>query len=162
DRGSFTVTLPKTDDPDAGGPMKMNFTIGKQDSHGVIDPMMATDSSFHTDFSTLVIRSENPKQIGEQRIDRYVTDATLKPRKDGRLDFTSTCTMEGWKSANEVNGQTPMAFGAEKIYATGHVDGINRAHVADLLAASGALFGAMPEHTKGADLPPAAKAQARL
>ena len=37
-----------------------------------------------------------------------------------------------------------MAFGARSMHATGHVDGINRDHVADLLAASGALFGAMP------------------
>jgi hypothetical protein len=162
DAGSFTVTLPKTDDPDSGGPMKMHFTIGKQDSHGVIDPTLATDSNFHTEFGALVMQSENPKQTSEQRIDRYVTDATLKPRKDGRLDFTSTGTMEGWKSANEVNGQTPVAFGAEKVQATGHVEGINRAHVADLLAASGALFGAMPDHAKDSDLTPAARAQVRL
>ena len=50
----------------------------------------------------------------------------------------------------------------KNIQATGHVEGINRAHVADLLAASGALFAAMPDHAKGSDLTPAARAQVRL
>lgn len=160
--GSFSMTLPKTDDPAMAGPMKLSFTLGKQASHGVIDPALATASTFHAEFSSLDMKSENPKQQGEQHIDHYVADASLKPAGGGRLDLTSDGTMEGWKSATEINGQTPVAFGAKTVHAVGHVNGIDRAHVADLLTATRALIGATPDKAAKTELPPAARAQIRL
>lgn len=162
--GNFSVTLPQNNDPALSGPMKLSFTIARQDTHGLLDPSFATDSTLHTEVAGFVMSSDNAKQRQEERIDSYITDTDLKPARDGQLDLTSTGTLEGWKSATEVNGQTPMAFGARTIRAEGRIDGINRDHVGRLLVAAGGVAGAMPNKsdTGKNDLPEPAKAQLRL
>ena len=44
--------------------MKMQFTIGKQDMHGVIDPSLATPSNLHTEFGALVMPSDSRSRPG--------------------------------------------------------------------------------------------------
>lgn len=162
--GEFAVTLPNNGEPALSGPMKLSFTIAKQDSHGVLDPSFSTESSLHTEIAGFVMTSNNAKQHQEERIDRYVADVNLKPAQDGRLDLISTGTMEGWKTATAMNGQTPLAFGAQTISGTGRIDGINRDRVAQLFTAAGGIAGALPDKSTAvkSDLPPAAKAQLRL
>jgi hypothetical protein len=163
----FTVTVPdKPDDLTTGSPMKIAYTIGTQDTHAAIDPNLATPSTLHVDIGAIAVTADNAKQHQEQHIDRYLTDTTLQSAQNGRLDLTTDGTIEGWKSAASVNGGEAMAIAAKSIHATGRIEGVSRDRVAALLAASGALFGALPPDMiqKGskAELPPPAKAQLRL
>ncbi len=139
--GNFTMTLP---DDGKGAPMEMRFSIGRQDTHGVIDPGFAGVSKLHSDFGDLVVSSTGTKQRQEQRFDRYVADTTLTPTQNGRLDLTMAATVGGWKSASEISGGTPIAIGIETLSANGRINGVNRERAAGLLATVGGLFGALP------------------
>ena len=74
--------------------MDMQFSVGRQDTHGVIDPGFASASTLHTEFGDLVVSSTGAQQRQEQRFDRYVADTTLTPTQNGRLDLTMTATVE--------------------------------------------------------------------
>ena len=143
--GNFTVTLPKTGRPAMSGPMKLSFTLGSRIRTACIDPAFATASTFHTEFGGLDLTSDNPKQHQEaaHRSLYFRREFCSRRRMAGSISPGSG-SMEGWKSATVINGQTPMAIGAQSVRATGRIDGINRDHVAELLAAAGGMFGALP------------------
>jgi hypothetical protein len=163
---SLTVTIPDTGDVATGGPMKVAFTVGKQDTHAVLDPGLATPSTLHIDVGNLDLTTDNAKEHQEQHIDSYLVDSALKPTPEGRLDLTMDATMQGWKSATRINGGAAIAIAAQTMHALGRVDGVNRDRVAALLAASSALFSALPDDVmqKGSktELPAPARAQLRL
>lgn len=163
----FTVTVPDTaGDLAKAGPMKIAFSLGKQDTHAEIDPALASPSSLHVDIDNVAASTDNATQHQEQHVDRYFGEASLTPASNGRLDLTMDGTMDGWKTASTVNGGEAMAIAAKSVRAKGRIEGVRRDHVAALIAASGALFGALPadiiQQGSKADLPQPAKAQLRL
>ncbi len=98
----FTVTVPdKPDDLTTGSPMKIAYTIGTQDTHAAIDPNLATPSTLHVDIGAIAVTADNAKQHQEQHIDRYLTDTTLQPAQNGRLDLTT----DGDHRRMEIRGQ---------------------------------------------------------
>ncbi len=164
--GSFTMTVPETGDDGRGGAVKVDFSIGQQDSHGVIDPTLATPSTLHTEIGNLVVATDSPKQRQEQRIDRYLADTSLTPSANGRLDLVSSATVNGLKSASQAGGATPVAIGVQTVRAVGKISGINHDRVAALLAATGGLIGALPpdiaKKQDKSDIPAPVSAQLRL
>ena len=91
--------------------------------------------------------------------------SSLTPAPDGRLDATGSTTIEGWKAAAQLMSGAPFAVGIQSVHATGRITGIRRERAMALLAATGALVGALPPgfmaQDDKADLPPAARAQLR-
>jgi hypothetical protein len=165
DSASFTVTMPDTGDNGTSGPMKAALAVGRQDSHGVIDPALATPSTLHIDLGNLAITTDSAKQHQEQRVDRYAVETSLKPAQDGRLDATMDASIEGWKTAAQTEGQAALAIGAQRVHALGRVAGLTRDKVAGLVSAMNGLFQALPpdvveKHDKG-EIPPPARAQLR-
>jgi hypothetical protein len=161
--GTFTVTIPQNGDAATDMPVKVDFSIGRQDTHGVLDPDLATASTLHTELGDVVLTTENANQRQEQRFDRYFADTSLAPAQNGRLDLTTDAAMNGWKSASQISGGTPVAIGIQAMHAVGRIKGVNRDRVAGLLAATGGLIGALPAGVamKG-DLSAPARAQLRL
>jgi hypothetical protein len=159
--GSFTIAVPDASEHGNSLPTKFSFTVGKQDSHAVIDPGLTTPSSLHSDIANLSVSTENPKQRQEQRIDRYLVDTSLTPAANGRLDLVSNASVEGWDSASQVSGGgMSMAVGMQSMRASGRVEGVDRERFPALLAATGGLIGVLPPD-KG-NLSPDARAQLRL
>ena len=116
---TFTVTLPATGDLAKGGPMKVAYTIGKQDTHASIDPNLATPSTLHVEIGDLAVTTDNAKQHQEQHIDRYLADTILKPAQNGRLDLTMDATWTAGNPPRRVNGSAAMAIAAKSIHASG-------------------------------------------
>ncbi len=75
-------------------------------------------------------------------------------------------SVNGWKSASQINSGTPVAIGMQTMHAVGHANGVNRDRVAGLLTAMSGLIGALPPDIASKDdkfdLPPPARAQLRL
>jgi len=145
--------------------MDMKYTIGRQDSHGVLDTSLATNSTLHTEVGNLVLTATSPKQRQEQLFDRYVIDTSLKPAATGRLDLTMEATVEGWKSAAQTNDGTPIAVGIQSMRAVGRINGVSRDRMGALLTAAGGLIGMIPpDGAKGDknDLTPPVRAQLKL
>lgn len=163
DTAAFTVTMPDAIDKTAGGPTKVSMTVGKQDSHGLIDPALTTPSTMQFDARDLAITTDSPTQHQEQKIERYAAAASLQPTANGRLDLDLEATVEGWNSAARVNGNAAVAFGAQKMRASGKLDGVSHERVAGLLASISTLIGTLPPDliAKGGktDLPAPARAQ---
>ena len=163
---SFKLTLPEAGDAGNSAPVDVQFSVGKQDTHGVIDPSFASPSTLHAELGDLVVSSDSAKQKQEQRFDRYLVDTSVTPTPNGRLDLTMNASVDGWKSASQTNAGTPVAIGIQTVHAVGRIGGVNRDRVTALLAAVGGLVGALPPDIakKGdkTDLPPAARAQLRL
>ena len=164
--GSFTMIIPDASAPGNSAPVQVEFSIGKQDSHGVIDPGLATASTLHTEVGDVMLSTDSMNQRQEQRFDRYLADTDLAPAQNGRLDLTQNMTVHGWKSASQIMGGTPVAIGVQTMHAIGRIKGVNRDRVAALLAAAGGLIGTLPPDiaTKDdkADLPAPVRAQLRL
>jgi hypothetical protein len=159
--GSFSVTLPQ-----AESSLQTQFDIRRQDTHGVIDPTFNSRSQLHSDLSGVSLKSESAKQLQEQRFDRHRSDASLTPTKDGRLDLVIDGTTDGWNSASQVKGSSPIAVGIQSLRAVAQVNGINRDHFGSLLAATGGVIGAWPTDLRKQGekpaLPPALREQMRL
>ena len=69
--GTFTMTVPETGEAGKSTPVDVQFSVGHQDTHGVIDPGLTTASKLHTEMGDLVVASDSAKQHQEQRLDRY-------------------------------------------------------------------------------------------
>jgi hypothetical protein len=164
--GSFTMTIPDSSDPGNSVPMTIKFTVGKQDSHGVLDPNLATATTAHTEIGDLTVTTDNSKQRQEQRFDHYEVDSSLTPNANGRLDLVSNATVSGWKSASQMPNGMSMAIGVQTMHAAGQINGVNRDRVTALLAATGGLIGALPPDITTKDdksaITPATRAQLRL
>jgi hypothetical protein len=165
DAASFTVIIPDTGDAAASGPLKAAFSIGRQDSHAEIDPVLVAPSTLHIDLGNVSVTTDSAKQHQEQRIGRYAVESSLKPAQDGRLDAAMDTTIEGWETAAQTEGRAALAIGAQRIHALGRVDGVSRDKVTALVSAMNAFFHALPpdvvqKHGKG-DLPQPARAQLR-
>lgn len=163
--GNFTFILPDTG-AGPGGPMKGTYSIGKQDLQWTIDPSFASPSTSHSAVEALAITMDGPKRHQEEHIDRMAGEVSLTPAKDGRLDLTSDATAEGVKSAALEDNKPAIAFGARRVHATTHAEGINREHVAEFWGAFVKFIALMPKPGEKKDddteLPPLAKAQLRL
>ena len=159
--GSFSVTLPQ-----AEAPVRTQFDIRHQDTHGVVDPTFNSQSQLHSEFSDVSLKSEGAKQLQEQRFDRHRTDASLTPTQGSRVDLLVDGTTEGWNSASQSKGSSPIAIGIQKLHAVAQVNGINRDRFASLLTATGGVIGARPpdlgNQGEKPDLPPALRKQMRL
>lgn len=142
--GSFTVTLPATGDDGKGGDMKVGFAIGQQETHGVFDPGLTTDSAMHAEMRDFRVTTEGANQQQEQRFERYTVDTSLKPTPNGRVDLVMNAAVKGWKSASEINGGSPVAIGIDSMRAVGQINGISRDRVTALLAATRELIGVLP------------------
>ena len=164
--GNFTMTVPETGEAGKGTPVNVQFSVGRQDTHGVIDPGLTTASKLHTEMGDLVATSDSAKQHQEQRLDRYLADTVLSPAQDGRLNLSMDALGSGWKSATQINGGTPMAIGIQTMRAVGQVNGVNRDRLGELLAATSGLIGALPPDiatkSERLDLPAPVRAQLRL
>jgi hypothetical protein len=159
--GSFTATLPQ-DEP----PLTAQFSIGQQDTHGVLDTALASESYLHSELSDIWVKSEGARQQQEQRFDRYVADTRLTPTQGGRLNLLVDGTVHGWNSASQIEAQNPIAVGIQTVHAVGQVNEVNRDRVASLLAAAGGVIGSLPpsvgKQGDNTDTPPAVRAQLRL
>jgi hypothetical protein len=165
DAASFTVMVPDTGNNGTSGPLKAAITIGRQDSHAVIDPALTSPSTLHIDVGNLAVTTDSAKQHQEQRIGRYAVEAGLRPAHDGRLDAVIDAIVEGWETAAQMAGGASIAIGAQKMHALGRVDGVSRDKVTGLVSALNGFFRALPpnvveKHGKD-DLPAPARAQLR-
>jgi hypothetical protein len=141
---SFTISLPENGNMATGGPMKVAFSIGSQDTHAVIDPGLATASTLHLDLGNFALTTDSATEHQEQHVDRYLVETSLKPAQDGRLDLAMDATMRGWKTGSQVAGGAVVAIAAQTMHALGRVDGVSRERTASLFSAAGALLRALP------------------
>lgn len=163
---TFSIKLPATGPNIGAGPMQVSYTMGHQDTHGVIDVTLASPSSLHSEVNDLKVTTDANGQHQEQHFDRYLVDIGLRRQPGGRLDLTAGGAVTDWKSASQASNGAPVAIGIQDMHATAKVSGIRPEGVAAVLAAVTGLVGVLPADawTKHnvKDLSPLARTQLRL
>ncbi len=124
------------------GPIRVHATIAGQDSHGVIDPTWATPSTLVTGLRGIAVDTDAAGQRRTQRFDTYNQTLTLRPAAGGKLDIDEDGSAEGWKTAQALPDGRAMASGAQKLYGSVHVIGLDRSQAATLGPVLGALSAA--------------------
>jgi hypothetical protein len=125
-----------------GGPTHVHVTIAGQDSHGTIDPTLATASTLVTGLRGIAVDSDTAGQKRTQRFDTYHQTLTLRPAAGGKLDIDEDGGAEGWETAQALPDGRAMASGARKLYGSIHVVGLDRSQAATLGPVLGALSAA--------------------
>jgi hypothetical protein len=120
--------------PGQPGPLEMHLhaTIASQESHGQIDPTMATASTVVMGLRGVATDSTAGGRVQSQRFDSVDQTLTLQPVAGNKLDIDETGTAQGWKSAQEMPNGRAVATGARKISGSAHVTGLDRSQAATL------------------------------
>ena len=104
----FAMRVPAPDDPTRMVPAEATLSLTGQDGRMLIDPSLASPSSFEARLSGVVLDVTGGGQHQRQRIDRYETHGTATPAAGGRLDFVQDATIEGWRIAAEPASGEPF------------------------------------------------------
>jgi hypothetical protein len=132
-----------------GGPTQVHVTIAGQQSHGTIDPTLATPSTLVTGLRGIAVDSDSAGQKRTQRFDSYDQTLTLRPAAGDKLDIDEDGDAEGWKTAQTLPDGRIVASGARKLSGSIHVVGLDRSQAATLGPVLGALSAApTPERTE--------------
>ncbi len=113
-----------------------------RNSHGEIDPTLATASTLVTGLQGIVVNSEGDGTRRTQRFDTYDQTLTLHPAAGGKLDIDEAGAATGWKSAQDMPDGRAMALGAKRLAGSVHIVGLDRSQAATLGPVLGALASA--------------------
>lgn len=121
-----------------GEPISVTASIGGQTVTGLIDPSLASESSFSIDMRDVAWSSSAAGLRQEQHFGRYAFQGRLTPASEGRMDVVHAGTVDGYTSVQQHNG-TPIRIGVRHIDARGHVAGLSLDRSAALIGATAAL-----------------------
>jgi len=135
----FAMRVPAPDDPTKTVPAEATLSLAGQDGRMLIDPSLASPSSFEARLRGVVLDVAGGGQRQHQQMDRYETHGTATPAAGGRLDFVQDATIEGWRIAAEPASGEAFALQARTLRANGRLDGLNPDRMAPLVRAIVAL-----------------------
>jgi hypothetical protein len=134
----LAMRVPAPDDPSRTVPADATLVLGGQDGRMLIDPSLATPSSFEARLRGIAFDVAGGGQRQRQQIDRYETHGTATPAA-GRLDIVQDATIEGWRIDAEPASGEPFKLQARTLRANGRLDGLNPDRLAPLIRAIVAL-----------------------
>lgn len=138
----FTMRVPAPDDPTRTVPAAATLGLAGQDGRMLIDPSLASPSSFEARLRGVTLDVAGGGQKQHQEMDRYETSGTATPTPGGRLDLVQDATIEGWRIAAEPASGEVFALQARALRAKGRLDGLNPERLAPLVRAILALTAA--------------------
>jgi hypothetical protein len=129
---NFIAKMPPRNGQTEPQELHFHLAIAGQDSHGVIDPTMATTSTVVTGLRGIALDTDGDGQHRTQRFDTYDQTLKVQPNAAGKVDIDEDGSAEGWKSAQELPDGRAMAVGAAKLSGTVRIVGLDRAQAATL------------------------------
>jgi len=138
----FPMRVPAPDDPTRTVPAEATLSLAGQDGRMLIDPSLASPSSFEARLRGVTLDVAGGGQAQHQQMDRYETHGTATPAAGGRLDFVQDATLEGWRIAARPASGEAFALQARALRANGRLDGLNPDRLAPLVRGILALVAA--------------------
>lgn len=126
----FTVAV-----PDKGGTRVWTVTVQDQNQHAVIDPSLATTSSWDSQIGGYSMRSQGPGGERHTEAAHIVTHSTLQPAAGGRVDLTETASSDLISSTTDVPKLGQMSFSAAHSRFDAHFDGVSPQRVPQVVHA---------------------------
>ncbi|MBS0562312.1 MAG: hypothetical protein JSR21_19875 [Proteobacteria bacterium] len=139
---SGKIRLPGGDPAGEAAPVRTAYAFAGQSAHAVIDPTLATPSTFFAAMRGVTADTAGDGIVRHDRLEAVSISARLQPATDGRLDASWTTDIDGMRY-EIVPADGPRTTGA-----TGHQTGtlrisdMDRSQAAALLGAVGALANA--------------------
>ncbi len=118
-----------------GGTLDGALSIGRQNTHGVIDPSLRTPSQVSSDWGDYQIALTGAPLRETIRLDAIKANASLTPAANGRVDGVQSGTATGLSGVVGVPGQDEVAFTAALFAVSMHLDGMQPARAASAYAA---------------------------
>ena len=135
---TFTFTTQGIGTGPMAEPLNVTASIGAQTVSGLIDPSLASESSFAIDMRDVAWTSSGTNLRQEQRFGHYALQGRLTPAAEGRMDVVETGTVDGYTSVQQHNGMA-IKIGVRHIDVTGHVAGLSLDRSAALMGATAGL-----------------------
>ena len=133
----FAVDLPVPDDKDKKAPpvtTRVNYLVDikGQDGHGIIDPSLATPSSWSTSATSATIRAEGGPLASETQFGAYNGDMTVTPAGADRVDLAMNAAIQGYHMTAGAGAAVPVGVDMKVLRVALSVLGLNRAHAQEL------------------------------
>jgi len=139
--------------PETAGPVRLGYSIAQQSAHAVIDPTLASPSTFFAALHGVTADTTTDGFARHDRLDAVSLSFRLQPTTDGRIDAAWTTDLDGMRYDIRLpDAARPQ--GAGLAGAVAHQSGtlrlshMDRAQAAALIGAAAALAGApTPDRT---------------
>ena len=124
-------------DGSTGDSVSLAQQTARRDSHVVIDPSLATISSFDGTAEGVVVGVALPSRSLDIKADRSTSHAAWQPAAAGRVDVTSTSAADGvtYQMSGQMPGKTPDDAGfrmtARRLTSASHAAGFAPQRLAD-------------------------------
>ena len=155
---NLKVQLP---DSMPGGPLTWSMSVPGQHISAVIDPSLATATTFDADISGQTSTTEGPNGAHASAIEHYVAHSAWVPSGDGRIDIVSSTEGQMMKASQVMPDGTPVNWSVGRLRGNLHIDGLAAGSFTSILQEAMALVPAVTEAQQSGHLPPEARAQAK-
>ncbi len=112
------------------------LTLRDQDAHAVIDPALATTSSWDGRFGGYALHWQGPGGERQTEAVHVVSHLAWQPAAAGRIDVTATGRSELLTTNARMDRQGLVSFSAARTDAAGHIDALLPARVPALIQAA--------------------------
>ena len=118
------------------GPSVWTITMQDQDEHAVIDPTLATTSSWDGQIGGYAARAQGPQGERHSEAAHVVTHVTWQPAANGRVDVTETASSDLVSSTSRVAKVGLMSLSAAHSRFDAHIDALAPDRIAPLVHAA--------------------------
>lgn len=121
--------------PTPQGPGHWTVTVQDQDQHAVIDPTLATTSTWDGQIGGYSVQYQGPRGERHSEAAHIVTHVTWQPAADGRVDVAETASSDLLSSNARMRRTGLVSFSAAHSTFEAHADALAPDRVAPLLHA---------------------------
>ena len=144
-----------------GGPVTWSMSIPDQHISAVVDPSLATATTFDAEISGQTSTTEGPNGAHASAIQHYIAHSVWMPSGDGRIDITSSTEAQMMKASQLMPDGTPLNWSVGRLRGNLHIEGLAAASFTSILREAMDLVPAVTEAQQSGHLAPPARQQAK-
>ncbi len=144
-----------------GGPLTWSMSIPEQRISAVIDPSLATATTFDAEISGQTATTEGPNGAHASAIQHYIAHSAWMPSGDGRIDIVSSTEGQMMKASQMLPDGTPVNWSIGRLRGSLRIDGLAAGSFASIVQSAMDLVPAINEAQQGGGLPPDARGRAK-
>lgn len=139
-----------------------SLSIEEQHISAVIDPGLATVSTFDTEIAGQTSTNEGQNGAHASSLEHYVAHGVWMPAGDGRLDMIGNSQGTNLKASQIMPDGTPVNWSIGRLQSDVRIDGVAAASFGAIIHAAFDLAPAITEAQQTGRLPPEAREPARV
>ena len=138
-------------------PVSMTIEMTDQDHHIILDPTLATTSTFDAKLGSYTSTTQTPAGVQTTRIERLSGRGVLQPQAGGQQLMTSESVGERFTSRMPMPDGSEMVVSGDRLRVTMKGDRVDLAQYGRIIRTALTLAGSAKDAKPGADMTPADK-----